>query len=323
MPVRFNSPSLGGQGETYLRAHEWQAGVAYRHFTANHWYLGTEVHNEAGPFGEPVDIVTNAVDLSLNYGITSRLSLALTVPFASGSQNRLYADLAHHEVKTSGLGDINLIGTYWLWDPATQPRGNIAVGLGVKAPTGDYTQLGPFYAASGRVADQPLDQSIQLGDGGWGIIVQAQALQQVSPRAYGYFFGSYLLNPRVQTGLPVTTFNGHVLMGGVPDIYQARLGMAYTLWPDQGLSASLGARVDGTPLRDIIGGGDLAFRRPAWILYADPGLALTRGRNNFTLSVPINLHADFRQSLIDREIGRPGGGDLTKVLLFVGYTRRF
>src|SRR2546430_13506986 len=36
------------------------------------------------------------------------------------------------------------------------------------------------------------DQAIELGDGGWGIMVQAQAYKQVFARTSAYFFGAYL-----------------------------------------------------------------------------------------------------------------------------------
>jgi hypothetical protein len=109
----------------------------------------------------------------------------------------------------------------------------------------------------------------------------------------------------------------------VPDVYTARAGVAYALVPAAGLSISLGGRLDGIPLRDLIGGGDLGFRRPGFIFYLDPGMALRRGADELALSVPLRLRQDFRQSLSDRRSNIVGGGDLADVLVFAGYTRRF
>jgi hypothetical protein len=109
----------------------------------------------------------------------------------------------------------------------------------------------------------------------------------------------------------------------VPDVYTARAGLVYAVLPSQGLSVSLGGRLDGIPLRDIVGGGELGFRRPGFIFYLDHGVALGRGRDEFTLSAPIRLRQDFRQSLIDRQQGFHGGGDLADLLVFPGYTHRF
>jgi hypothetical protein len=108
----------------------------------------------------------------------------------------------------------------------------------------------------------------------------------------------------------------------VPDVYTVRGGLAFAALPKQGLSVSLGARLDGIPLRDIIGGDD-GFRRPGYTLYLDPGLALRWGRDELTFSFPIGLQHDFRASLIDRERNLRGGGDLAEYLIFVAYTHRF
>ena len=69
--------------------------------------------------------------------------------------------------------------------------------------------------------------------------------------------------------------------------------------------------------------GSSGFRRPGFILYLDPGVALRRGRDEFAVSLPIRLRQDFRESLFDRELHFGGGGDLADLLVFAGYTHRF
>jgi hypothetical protein len=111
----------------------------------------------------------------------------------------------------------------------------------------------------------------------------------------------------------------------VPDVYSARLGLAYGLWsgsPIGDLSVSLGGRIDGIPLHDLIG-GSAGFRRPITVVYVDPGIALGLGMNTLFVNVPVRVHADFRPSLVDRQLGSLGGGDLAKTLLFVGVDHRF
>ena len=66
----------------------------------------------------------------------------------------------------------------------------------------------------------------------------------------------------------------------MPDVYTARAGLVYAVWPSRSLSLSLGGRIDGIPQRDLIGGGDLGFRRPGFIFYLDPGVSLGRGPTN-------------------------------------------
>jgi hypothetical protein len=319
MPVRFTSPSLGGQRQSFLAAGEWQIGAAYRHLGADQWFVGTAVNEAAAPGGQPLYLNINSLDLSVVYGLSRRVSLALTLPFSYGTHSRLYADHVRHEVNASGLGDITVIGSTWLFDQGLLQRGNVSLGLGIKLPTGKNEVTDDFFAADGSFTQQPVDQSIQLGDGGWGILLQVQAFHQLGGRAQGYLLGSYLLSPRVRTN--VLTPAGVPL--SVPDVYTARVGLAYAVVPSQALTLSLGGRLDGIPLRDVIGGGDLGFRRPGSILYIDPGVALARGPDEFSLSVPIRLRQDFRQSLFDREHGQRGGGDLADLLVFAGYTHRF
>jgi hypothetical protein len=319
MPVRFTSPGLGGQRQSFLGAGEWQIGAAYRHLGADQWFVGTTVNEAAAPGGQPLYLNINSLDLSVSYGLSRRVSLSLTLPFSEGTHSRFYADRARHEVSAYGLGDVTLIGSTWLFDQGLLQRGNVSLGIGIKLPTGKYEVTDDFFVADGSATQQPVDQSIQLGDGGWGVLLQVQAFHQLGGRAQGYVLGSYLLSPRVVTN--VLTPSGVPL--SVPDVYTARAGLAYAVLPSQSLTLSLGGRLDGIPLRDLIGGGDLGFRRPGFIFYLDPGVAFGRGADEFSLSLPIRLRQDFRQSLFDREHGLRGGGDLADLLVFAGYTHRF
>ena len=319
MPVRFTSPSLGGQRESFFGKGEWQVSVAYRRLTADEWYVGTQLDEAAAPFGQPLYLDINSLDLGITYGLSNRANVTLTLPFSHGTHSRFYReDNDRHKVKALGLGDISLVGSAWLLDPETHSGGNIALALGIKPPTGDKAVTADVVFAD-SVGRRVVDQSIQLGDGGWGILLQAQAYRQLFSRGTAYVFGSYLLSPREKTDVPSPT-PGVTL--SVPDVYTVRGGLAFAAWPAGGFSLSLGGRLDGIPLRDVIG-GDGGFRRPGYTLYLDPGLAVRRGRGEFTLSLPLRLHQDFRESLVDRERHLRGGGDLAGYLIFAGYSRRF
>lgn len=165
-----------------------------------------------------------------------------------------------------------------------------------------------------------MDQSVQPGDGAWGFIAQAQAYQRVASRLNVYAFGSYLISPKRKSGVasPISGVNL-----SVPDAYSVRAGGAYALVPSRGLSVNLGARADGIPLRDVMGGGDDGFRRPGHTLYADPGVALRVGKQEFTFSMPVRLSQNFSRSLVDRDRNLKGGGDLADYLVFLGYSVRF
>ena len=321
MPVRFTTPSLGGQRQQDVRSHQWQLGLAYRRLTADEWYAGTVVREDKAPFGQPLFLNINSLDVTVTYGLTPRFSLALTLPFSSGTHSRWYADSVRHKVSAAGMGDISLIGTMWLRNPAGDPSGNLALGLGVKTPSGSNHVQDDFFTTTGTTRYY-VDQAIQLGDGGWGIILQTQGFQRVAGRLFGYVSGSYLASPREKTGVAFATSAGtpSSIILSVPDVYSARAGAAYLLSRERGLSASVGARIDGIPRRDLIGGGDNGFRRPGYTLYLDPGVSYAVGKGTVTVSVPVKLTQDFKPDLVTTH---PKGGDLAEYLVFVGYTYRF
>ena len=317
---------MGGYGEsqsTDLRAHEWQVALDYRYLHADQFFFGTQqVTPPAGFFGQPLIINVHSVNINVTYAATDRFGLRLTVPVSYGTQSRFYTDTARHVVHAGGIGDVSLVSTAWLLNPRTHVKGNLAVGAGVKMPTGNNRYADNFFLANGSSVQWPVDQSVELGDGGWGMILQGQAFRQLAPRAIAYFTGSYLVNPRNQTEVVRTPVGpDSAVHFSVSDVYTGRLGVSYGL-PEQRLSVSLGARIDGIPYHDLTGKSD-GFRRPGYVVFVDPGVSIERGRSTFTFSTPVRV----AQRLAQRQMVKPGGsigaGDLAKVLVFVGYARRF
>jgi hypothetical protein len=327
MPIRFTSPGLGGHRQVFLQKGQAEFGVSYRYLTADDWFVGSEIVPELAPGGQPNIFHLHSVDFSLEYGVLDQLSLRLTVPVSTGTNSRWYAgDSTRHVTSATGVGDINLIANYWLLDRLTHPGGNIAVALGVKTPTGDHAHEADFPTPAGTI-QFPVHPGLQLGDGGWGIIVQSQGYARLAGPLSGYFFGSYQLSPKEMTEV---TFPGPTSTSpvSVPDVFHLRFGGAYPVWPSAGVSASLGVRFDGIPVTDILG-GDGGFRTAGYTTYLDPGVSLTSGRSVFTVSVPFRMHGEFRQNVNDRNPPLPPGsvpgdrGDLASYLVFLGYAYRF
>jgi aminocarboxymuconate-semialdehyde decarboxylase len=113
------------------------------------------------------------------------------------------------------------------------------------------------------------------------------------------------------------------------------LGMVLLLHPtfvyvphdlrDHGLAVSLGGRVDGIPMRDLIGGGDdSTIKRTSYVLFVDPGLSLARGKGTFTLSMPYRLRVNRMKSLLEQQTANSlNGGGFAKYLVFASYSHRF
>lgn len=290
--------------------------MGYRYLHAAQAFVGTRIV----PTNEPLIVNLNSVDVTTRYGLTDRVTVSLTIPFVSGSQSRLYADSLRHVVSATGVGDISLMASTWLRAPRGH-RANVALGVGVKFPTGSHTATDSYFLSSGAPIRYPVDQSIQPGDGGWGYIAQVQAFAVVFHNAIAYVSGSYLINPRKLTD--VAKDPGANVFWSVPDAYSSRAGIGVAFWPRMGLSGSFGARIDGQPVRDLIGGADAGFRRPGYSVALDPALAFTSGPNEISVTAPVRVAADRRASVLDLRTDKHGGGDFASSLVFIAFSRRY
>jgi hypothetical protein len=252
--------------------------------------------------------------------VTDRLSLDLTVPFSVGSAAVMQGTEQSHRYyrySASGLGDVTLQAEYWLSNPAIPSRVAGSVGLGVKTPTGLDDVHVTVFSADGDI-QAPADEAVQLGTGGWELILRAQGTAQITGPLWAYGSGYYGLSLSEHTDV----LNGGVLRGN-PDTYSGRLGAAYLLPQLESLVISLGGRVNGVTVRDLVGGGDLYWRRPGYVIYVEPGFTWTLGSNMASLSVPVRIYANKQDSLLDRSLDRTIGASFAPYLLLASYARRF
>jgi hypothetical protein len=321
MPLRFTSPSLGGQQTPYFQAHEWQVGIAVRRVATNRFYVGDQEDETKAPGGQPLHLRLNSVDLSFAYATSERFSLALSVPLSYSTVDQAFPDLQRHQVSSGGVGDINLIGNLWLGAPSRHPNSNVSVGLGIKMPTGSNHVQGNTYDASGNVSQVTINQAVQLGDGGWAVLLQGQAFQQVFPRGSVYLSGFYSISLQQHTDVLFPAAN---TFWAVPDLYSARLGLSYGLMAEPGLSVSLGGRIDGTTVRDLVGGRTDFYRKAGYTMFVDPGLSLQSGPNQFILDVPVRVRHNYLSMLVNNgQTVRIGNGGVNDYVLYAGFSRRF
>jgi hypothetical protein len=172
-----------------------------------------------------------------------------------------------------------------------------------------------YYTLSNGVIQRPLDIAAQLGDGGWGIVLEMQAFQKLVENLFGYVAGFYLINPQDINGTqrpnPASSD-----VNTIPDSYNGRLGLSYTIWPEKGLALSLGGRIDGIPVHDLIGDSN-GFRRAGYSIYIDPGVNWVFGKNAISVNVPVALERNLqRTTTADR-------GGLADFIVVASYSRRF
>jgi len=320
-PIRFTTPvSLGGQGEAYQHDKEWRLTLGYRRLYSNEWFIGSAEASSRGPGGQAPVFKINTLIADIAYAPTERLQLHLSVPFSGGSATSIWPDKLQHKQSVTGIGDVSVLGESWLLSPRTHPGGNLSLGVGVKAPTGSHDAASYVYTATATIP-HPADQTVQPGDGGWGILLQSQAFREVTERVFGYAFGSYTVSPKARSDVEFRPGSG--VYWSVPDTYSARAGAAFSVLPNQGLTVSLGGRVDGIPLRDLIGGGDDdTIKRTSRVIFVDPGLSLTHGKDNFTVSVPWRVSVNRFKSLYESKTNGLNAGGFAKYLIFASYSRR-
>lgn len=322
MPSRFATPLSGAQGDVYLPKGAWQIGTGYRSYNANQRVVGHTVFDFL-PDGRPANhIGASTIDLNAEYALTNQLALVLDVPYVRANSDTWYPDALRHAVSTSGLGDVTLVARQWLRGAGLfQPGGNLSIGLGVKAPTGRHDYPTNYWMANGSVIQFPAHVSTEPGDGGWGVIVQSEGFEPVLGQMYLYGAGTYTMSTKKTNGIPIAP--GSTTSWGVPDTWDGRAGIAYAVWPERGLSTSLGLRFDGTPVGDVLGGKDNFQRFPAIGGFVEPGLSFSMGRHNLQVTVPLRIYQDYRRSAVDVATGAAGGGGMTKYMLVTSYSARF
>ena len=298
-----------------LQQGQWQVLGAYRYFKSYRHFRGDVEEHERVEDGTQVENITHAIDFGLLYGISNRLGVILNAPIIYYDRSSLYEhygnstrtnpDQLRFHTGATGIGDLRFTANYWLFNPMTSFKGNLSVGLGLKAPTGKANVEDEFHRraddGSDSVVVRPVDQSIQLGDGGWGLNFEMQGYRSLFTQASVFFNGFYLFNPKdVNNTLTRGSLAGVdplIAYHSIADQYAARLGLNYVILPHSGLSVSLAGRIEGIPSHDVFGSSN-GFRRPGYIVSIEPSVSYTKNLS-FTLNFPIALYRNRTKSVYD------------------------
>lgn len=331
MAARLDAPVLGAQGDQ-TEFSRWQVSTTWRYQKSDRHFRG--IHEEPNRQAEGSEVINtiNMVELGLRYNMSPQWSVSLGVPYFSAERsspirdaNRVVVDRS--VVEAQELGDVTLTARRLFWDPRAHPDSNVSMGLGIKAPTGknDVYDTRERLVNGQRVfTEESVDQSIQPGDGGWGAIFDLQAWQRIRDTGGSlYAAGSYLINPKGTNGVP--TFRGNLgeEVMSVADQYLLRAGVSYSGASWKGFGVSLGGRMEGVPVEDLIGDSD-GFRRPGYALSVEPGLSYTKGPHSFSLAVPVAVQRNRQRSVPDRAVpGRIGDAAFADYIVMLGYWKKF
>ncbi|WP_423148615.1 hypothetical protein [Rubrolithibacter danxiaensis] len=290
-------------GEHDSISRKWSLNANNRYYKSFRHFSGSEEQKQRVEQGTEVINHAYTLDLSLTRSLSSRWSLSLDVPVIGNTRSSLYehGGAARHNTGSFGIGDIRISAYRWLLNPAK--KANIQAGLGIKLPTGRYKVKDQFYTVNDTKIMGPVDQSIQLGDGGTGITAEINTFYTVSNKVnlYGNFY--YLANPRERNGVstarggtPSATAIAYTTdVMSVPDQYMIRVGTNYSI---NKFTISAGLRDECLPAHDLIG-GNRGFRRPGYILSAEPGVVYKFRNVNTYIYAPIALVRNRTQSYPD------------------------
>ncbi|MCF8245432.1 MAG: transporter [Saprospiraceae bacterium] len=342
--------TIGGSNSGFLQKGQFQLTGNYRYFKSFRHFRGS--HEEAERVERNTEVInkTHSLDLGLGYGITNRFSVSLTLPINHYDRSSLYEHYgnpkfdadgnpanplgwSHSRFHTGskGIGDLRLTGNYWLIDPAKGGRGNLSIGLGVKAPTGNAEVKDDFHkltkTGQDTIINKYADQSIQLGDGGWGFSMEMQGYYSFVPRLSAYFSGFYMATPQEHNGVArqaiATEYPKSILnYFAVPDQFAARAGFGFALLPKAGLAANLGGRVEGVASEDLIGGKG-GYRRPGYVVSVEPGIDWFYGNYSFALNLPVAVYRNRTKSVSDKANDSHGDAAFADYLISLSATYRF
>ncbi len=279
--------------------------------------MGTVEQTQRAAEGSEVINDIHLVDFSVKYQYSPRWSFHLSTPVMVASRT---SSRTGRVVHSKGIGDMVITARTWLWRPPTESRQNIAVGFGVKLPTGKPDVRDTVYTLEGPVTST-VDQSIQLGDGGWGIVGSTEMFKTVK-RATFYASGIYLSNPQATNGVQTGRRRASEAIMSIPDQYLVQAGVSHPFPRTRHFAVSLGGRLEGVPVRDIFGSSQ-GFRRPGYVLSIDPGVFFVAGRHMISVNVPVPLQRNRRRSTTDIMDGVHGDAAFADYLLIVSYARSF
>jgi hypothetical protein len=312
----------------YLAPGDWQISVGYRWQHSHRPYIGTDEQEDRIRLGIVSQNRIHLFDVGVTYAATRRFSVSASIPFMIASRTRpgnvdrlMGIPNAPDQVYRSvGFGDLAVSGRFWIVRPPAEKRQNISIGFGLKFPTGKKNVSDEVNTPTGRVR-RIVDQSIQLGDGGFGFTIDVLAF-----KSFKHFTlsgsGVYLFNPRNTNGVPAGRPRPSEAVMSVSDQYLARVGASVPIRRVNGLALYFGGRLEGVPSSDVFGKSD-GFRRPGYALSVEPGISYIRKKETWSLNVPVPVRRERIRSVPEIRDNVRDAAAFADYLILVGYSRRF
>jgi hypothetical protein len=222
-----------------------QISYGWRQANADTSYFGSHINHSFTERWQRLSIM----DVTARYRVSPRVSIAVTLPIVDNKFSLLLPPEGpqgiRHNIIANGIGDVSVFAQSWLFKPKEHPFANIALGIGIKAPTGRFnvqTRL-PNENGLGYMTRTAFPPSIMPGDGGTGIIFGAEGFKNIRKPLYLrgqtiFAAASYLVNPRDTNGTasinqslgsPLAPNFANSLYNSVTDSYNIQAGASIKL----------------------------------------------------------------------------------------------
>ena len=302
----------------YLAPHQWELTFGYRHQFSERHFVGPTEQIRREQLHTRVMNKINLPSFLLTYQITPRWSASVNMPILFATRRQ---ESSPYTFAAQGIGDTAITAQTWLWSPAKPHRGNISVGFGIMFPTG-RSDVKNTFDQNGTAVTQPVDYSIQPGQGGWGLIGQFQAFHVLGKKGVGYMDATYTATPQNQNNTCRSGRSPLTACNSISDLYLAEAGYAYPLGFLKGLVITIGPRIEGVPVRDIFG-QSYGFRRPGFAISVQPGFIYARGKSMYTINVAKAFYRTRERSVPDIASGGHGDAAFADYVWLASYTYRF
>jgi len=283
---------VGEQFKTYAEG-GLRASYDLSYSNTDHYYIGTG-RDDATETGVAPSTLGIEQVLGLEYDLAGGITLVGEIPFVHAEQSREFGGVAG-TMKANGLGDVRLVGRYWL---RRAERGvNWYGALGLSLPTGESD--GKFTRADGSKVTK--DLAAQAGTGNLAWIVELGGNRSLGERFGLGFTARYVITPSATT---VNNFRYELTGTGEEknsdsDAAQARVSLTTPLSTKGGTLGRFSAQAlfdfAWVPYDDLIGKTE-GFRRAGPILTAGPALTWAVSPVlALSTAVPFTLYRDIQR----------------------------
>jgi hypothetical protein len=323
--ARTGTPGLGVLAKATCGIKEnsnpklWTVSLGYRYQQSFRHFVGIFEQKQRELNRNQIYNLYHLFDVGIERQLTPRWSITAGIPLVFSHRNQLYAPSSKQVV--NGFGDASLGVRAWIFKPPTESGDNISIGASLKMPTGNYRAHG-LAVQSGRLVDATFDQSMMTGDGGTGFSVDISAYKRVPFNTMAYGAALWLFNPRNTNG--VSTFRGGrgEETFSVADQYLLRAGFGHSVPKLKGVAGSFGMKMEGVPVRDLLG-KSLGFRRPGYVISFDPGVLYAHGLYTLSVNGPWAWKRNRLRSVPDITRGARGDAAFSDFAMLIGLSRRF